>query len=53
MFNFSYRMHGAMVDGKPIKPMEISLWRIHWHRAPGAPTDSPGREVRNLERLVA
>ena len=42
---FISRMHCAMVDGKPIRLMEIPLWRILWHSA-------LGRQVRRLIDLV-
>ena len=42
---FSYRLHGAMVNEKPIKLMEIPLWRISWHSA-------LGRQVHRLIHLV-
>ena len=45
-FIFSSRMHGAMVDGKPIKLMEIPSRRILWHSA-------LDRKVRRLIYLVA
>ena len=37
-------MHCGMVNGKPIKLMEIPTWRISW-------LDVPGRTVRRLIRL--
>ena len=43
---FSNRMHGAMVDRKPIKLTEIPSWRILWHSA-------LGRQVRRQIYLVA
>ena len=43
---FNNRMHWALVDGKPIKLMEIPVWRILWHGV-------PGRQVRQLIRLSA
>ena len=43
---FSSRIHGAMVDGNPIKLMEIPSWRILWYSA-------LGRQVRRLIYLVA
>ena len=46
MFIFRHKMNGAMVDGKPIKLMEIPLWQISWHGV-------PGRQVRRLIRLSA
>ena len=39
-------MHCALVDGKPIKLMEIPAWRILWHSV-------TGRQVRRLIRLSA
>ena len=46
MFIFSNRMHCALVDGKPIKLMEILAWWISW-------LDVPGRQVRRLIRMSA
>ena len=43
---FSNRMHWALVDGKPIKLMEIPAWRISW-------LDVPGSQVWRLIRLSA
>ena len=43
---FSNRIHCALVDGKPIKLMEIPAWRISWHGV-------PGRQVRLIIRLSA
>ena len=39
-------MNGAMVDGKPIKLTEMSLWQISWHGV-------PCRKVRRLIRIIA
>ena len=43
---FSNKMHCSLVDGKPIKLMEIPAWRISWHGVPGL-------QVRRLIRLSA
>ena len=43
---FSNRMHCPMVDGKPIKLMEIPAWQISWHGV-------SGRQVWRLIRLSA
>ena len=46
MSSFCSRMHGAMIDGTPIKHMGIVSWQIFWHSA-------LGRQVRRLIYLIA